>query len=362
LEGLACEPPTGALVFATAAWGPGLGALVEAVGDELGDCPMVGTSVAGLFASGKGTAENPGLGIAVFSGLEFNSVLLDDLDLNDPESGREILDHLIAEPGPSDVLMLLADLRLQSPEPLLAGVASRQQEALVMGLGASPLLGGSAALWRDREFESKGLVATVLRGAAKTRFGVAQGCRAVSGGYEVTRSRDRWISTLDGIPAESVLREAAERTQLPASAESLRQLLVEVVPGDVATPAGDAGVLHNIVGIDPRRSAILLPEEISPGTRVRFALRDAVAARENLEVLVAKHIAPQTAFGFYTAGSSLDRAGQQGAGRDARCFHRHNPDVPILGVRGAQALGPNGSGGSRSKILSDSSLLTTFEN
>ena len=117
----------------------------------------------------------------------------------------------------------------------------------------------------------------------------------------------------------------------------------------------------NIVGIDPRRNAILLPEEVKPGARVRFALRDAVAARENLEALVTKQIVPGCALGIYVSGSSLDYAGADGAGRDARCFDSHDPEVPVLGLRGAQVLGPPGDLETDCAALNDCGLLVVVE-
>lgn len=359
---LGCDAPEAALVFATAAWGPGLPGLLEAVRNELADCTIFGASVAGLFADGQGTADNPGVALALLAGLEVEGVLLEDLAADDPGAGAEIIDHFTRPPGEADLLLLLLDLSQRSPTPLLSGLARRLDAGLLVGLAASALPGGDARVWRDDQIASDAIVGVVLRGGAATHWGVAQGCRALSEPHTVTRARDRWISSFDGRPALDLLREVAERAQLPASAESLRQLMVEIdgAPNRAGCNGG-GNLLRNIVGIDLRRNAILLPDPVQPGTRVRFALRDAVAARENLEGVVAQHAVAGCALGLYVCGTSLDYAGAHGAGRDARCFSAHDPSFPVLGLRGAQLLGPAGSVGTDCTALNDCGLLGVVE-
>jgi len=350
-----------ALVFATAAWGPGLPNLLEEVRRELGECVMYGASVAGLFADGEGTADNPGLAVAQLAGCEIEGVLLEDLAVDEPESGREIVDHFVRPPGEADVLLLILDLSHRSPNPMLRSLAQQLAAGLVVGLGASAPAASDAVVWHDDQVAAGGLLGLVLRGTRATAWGVARGCRALSGHHLVTRSRDRWISSFDGQPALDVLRGVAERAGLAVSGESLRQIMLEI---DLA-PNGDSesvggSLLRGVVGIDPRRKAILLPDDFQPGTRLRFVLRDAVAARENLESLVAEQIVPGRGLGLYLSGSSLDYAGAGGAGRDARCFQNHDPDFPVLGLRGSQLLGPAGRDGTDCTALNDCGLLAVF--
>jgi small ligand-binding sensory domain FIST len=363
-ESLGAHAPGSALVFATAAWGPGLPGLLEAIRSQLGDCTIFGASVAGLFAAGQGTAANPGVAVALLYGLEVEGVLLEDFAADQPDCGAEIIDHFTRPPGVGDLLLLLVDLRHQSPDSLLDSLAKQLDAGLVVGVAASAPPGGDASVWCDDQVASAAAVGVVLRGAAATHWGVAQGCRILSEPLTVSRSRDRWISSFDGRPALDILRELAERAHLPASAESLRQLMVEIDCAPNGSNSGcDCGgkLLRNIVGIDPRRSAILLPEAVPPGARVRFALRDAVAARENLEALVAQQVGPGCALGLYLSGSSLDYAGADGAARDARCFSSHDPNFPVLGVRGAQLLGPAGDVGTHCAALNDCGLLVVVE-
>ena len=358
--------PETALVFATAAWGPGLPDLLEAVRRELGACEIYGASVAGLFADGEGTADNPGLVVAQFTGLEIEAVLFEDLPADEPESGSEILDHFERPPGEMDLLLLLLDMHHQSPAPLFRTLAKQLHDGLVVGLGASAPTSGDAVVWHNDQIVSGGLLGVVLRGAGTTQWGVARGCRALSGDHLVTRARDRWISSFDGQPALDILREVAERAGLPATAESLRQIMLEIdyAPnGESESAAGS--LLRSVVGIDPRRKAILVPDDLQPGTRLRFVVRDAVAARENLETLVAGQVAGQVdrerGLGLYLSGSSLDYAGARGAARDARCFREHDPDFPVLGLRGSQLLGPAGRVGTVCTALNDCGLLAILE-
>lgn len=362
-ENLGPHSPGCALVFATAAWGPGLPGLLEAVRGELGDCRTLGASVSGLFAEGEGTADNPAVAVALISGLEVEAVLLEDLAPSKPESAAEIIDHFTRPPGDADLLLLLLDLHHESPNGLLDGLAECLDAAgLVVGLAASALPAGEAVVWCDDQIASAATLGIILRGAVGTHWGVAQGCRALSELHTVSRSRDRWISSFDGRPALEILREVAERADLPPTGDSLRQLVLEIDCARNGLECDCGGkLLRNIVGIDPRRNAILLPETIQPGARVRFALRDAVVARENLEALVTQKIVPGSALGLYFSGSSLDYAGADGAARDARCFAAHDATFPVLGVRGAQVLGPPGQQGTDCAALNDCGLLVVIE-
>lgn len=361
-ENLAGRVPETALVFATAAWGPGLPDLLAAVRRELGDCAMYGASVAGLFADGQGTADNPGLAVVQLAGCEIEAVLLEDLAADEPESGAEIVDHFARPPGEEDLLLLILDLHHRSPNPMLRSLARQLAGGLVVGLGASAPAAGDALVWHDDQVVSGGLLGVVLRGTRATGWGVARGCRALSGQHLVTRARDRWISSFDGQPALDILRGVAERAGLSVGGESLRQIMLEIdpAPSDDAQRVGGS-LLRSVVGIDPRRKAILLPDDFQPGTRLRFVLRDAVAARENLESLVAEQVVPGRGLGLYLSGSSLDYAGASGAGRDARCFQTHDPDFPVLGLRGSQLLGPAGRDGTDCTTLNDCGLLAVLK-
>jgi small ligand-binding sensory domain FIST len=361
-ENLCGSLPASALVFATAAWGPGLPDLLSAVRRELGGCEVFGASVAGLFAAGAGTAENPGLAVALLADLEVEAALLEDLAADEPESGAEILDHFRRPPAAPDLLLLMLDLQHTSPTPLLRSLGQHLETSLVVGLGASPPSGRDALMWRDDRLVSGATLALVLRGAGPAHWGVAQGWRALSGSHLVTRSRDRWISSLDGQPALEVLRGVAGRAGLSASDESLGQIMLAVDHTENGeTEAAAGSLLRSVVGTDPRRKAILLPDDFQPGTRLRFVVRDAVAARENLEVLVTEQVKPGSGLGLYVSGSTLDYAGARGTARDARCFASHDANFPVLGLRGSQLLGPAGSVGSQCTVLNDCGLLTVLE-
>jgi small ligand-binding sensory domain FIST len=359
-ERLAPAEPRAALVFATAAWGPALFGLLASVEEELGDCPAYGATVAGLFGEGQGTADNPGLVIALLGGADVQAVLLEDLSPDDPESGPELLDHFAQPPGKGDLLLVLADLRHRSPDALLAGFSRRGVEAVIAGLGAAALPEEAPRIWAGGQVVRQGVLGVIVRGAASARYGIAKGCRPLSAPFVVSRVRDRWISGLSGESALGLLREAARHARLPETADSLRQLMVEVSAPQSAEEAG-GGRLRNIVGIDPRRDAFLLPEDVAPGSRLCFAVRDAVAARENLESVVERLLVPGSGFALCASGSSLDYAGERGAARDARCFAAHNPSIPVVGLRGTQSFGTVSGTGEQLAALTDSTLLVVMD-
>lgn len=347
----ACE--NFALVFATAAWGPELGKLLERIDSELCGVDFVGASVAGAFAGTQAAADNPAVVVALLADWQPECLLIEDLACDDPQAGAELLDHLAAPLGSDDLLLLALDVRLRSPAALLSGLARGLDAGLVAGLGASALPGGDAFVWRGTQRVASGVLACVLRPAAATHWGIAPGCRSISARLEVTRARDRWISTLSGEPAIDVLRAAAANAHLEASADSLRQLLVRVDRED--------GLSYPISGVDPRRGAILLPADISIGQPVRITMRDAVAARESLEAVVDQHARGKTGLGLYLASSRGGHASQGDLARDARCFVQRAPSLPVLGLRAAHVIGPPGATGRGAQLLAGAALLAVVE-
>ncbi|MCP4037024.1 MAG: hypothetical protein GY733_08825 [bacterium] len=352
-RGLSAGEPRRALVFATAAWGSALGELLAAVEGELGGLDLAGASVAGVFARGQAIADNPGLGVALFEGADAEFVFVEDLVVDDPESGPEILDHIGRPLASGDALLLAMDLHHRSPAALLAGLVEGVGAGLVLGIGASAASAGDALVWRGRETAASGVLAVVLRGGGAVHWGVARGSRAITPVYEVTRARDGWIGSLGSEPAVKVLREAAASVHLEQSAESLRQLVVEVDRGGKQ--------LCPISGVDLRRGAILLPIAVVAGDRVRISVRDAVAARENLEAVVSEHARPDASFGLYLTPAGNGHSAQGDLVRDARCFHERVEPFPVLGLRASQVLGPPRHLAGECRPLSDCSLLAVLE-
>ncbi len=351
-----------ALVFATTAWGPQLGELLDEVAGGLDAEVMAGASVAGLFAAGRGTAQNPGLAVLTLSDIRAEGILLDGLRGAEEGAAAELLERLSAPPGPEDLVLFFADSVGLLPESTFAGVGEILAPSLALGLGASALPGAGPRVWCGGEPCEGALAGFVLRGVGRPRWGVAQVGRAVSEPQTVTRSRDHWIKALDDRPASQVFEEVARSCGIADSRQARRYLVASIGPG----PAGSGSEandhdLRDVVGLDPRRGSLALPHAVPVGSKLTFYLQDEVATRENLENLIVEQAGASPLFGLYLAPEVGSFPATADLGATARCLQDGFPDAPILGLQGAYPLASLRDPADGCRALSHSSLLALIE-
>jgi small ligand-binding sensory domain FIST len=150
--------------------------------------------------------------------------------------------------------------------------------------GTSP--GGNALILDDRVHRS-GLVGVSLRGAVRVDTVVSQGCRSVGSTLIVTKARKNVVLGLGGRPALQVVRELVE--ELPEDDKKLLEkgLFLGIVINEYKDRFGrDDFLIRNVVGVDEHHDAVALNAMVRVGQTVRFHLRDAKTADEDLALLL----------------------------------------------------------------------------
>ncbi len=365
LDGLVADSPSAALVFATDAWGAALPDVVSAVADRLPIPVTGGGSVEAIWTARQGTSRNPAVAVLVMAGVGVESALLDGISGEEIHAGEDLLAHLAASESESDLLFLLMDSESLLPQPLMAGVTTElgSGSLSVAGLGLSAVRGGSCLAWRDRELRSGAVLG--LRFGARSRICVAAACRVLPHPLNITRARGNWILGLEGRPAHEVYCDLVRELDLGDPALAVRHLSVVTSnknANEVANPQGSpGGRLRKLVGIDPERGAISLPEPVQSGDVLRFALHDEVGARENLERVLDSSAKRQPAFGFFTTASLHGRSPFGGIDREARALAERFPGVPILGLHGAFQLAAGPEVEPDAQVLTHVGLLTLID-
>ena len=107
----------------------------------------------------------------------------------------------------------------------------------------------------------------------------------------------------------------------------------------------------------------MLSEEVEPGQRLAFAVRDAEAARKNLEGTV-RELSRELAGSAPIAGLYFDCAGRGTqlygtSGVDLRLLRARFPDLPLIGMRSAFELAPHRG---RLALHSFTGVLALFTN
>jgi small ligand-binding sensory domain FIST len=160
-----------------------------------------------------------------------------------------------------------------------------------------PLVGGLAGgeshdltrLFLDGDVLDDGAVGVVLGGAVTAATVVSQGARPIGPDMVVTKAADNVLFELAGQPAldklEQVVRTLPEEEQELAA----RGLLIGVAMDEYAEEHEHGDFLvRGVVGADTDTGAIAIGDVVEVGRTVRFQVRDAGAADEDLTELLER--------------------------------------------------------------------------
>jgi small ligand-binding sensory domain FIST len=229
---------------------------------------------------------------------------------------------------------------------------------LVGGLATGHGGRGTTRLFADGEIVNSGAVGVLLGGSLMTSTVVSQGARPIGPPMVVTKAEDNILYELAGMPALAKLEEIV--AGLPDGERGLVEagLLIGVAMDEYAEEheRGDF-LVRGVIGADPEVGALAAGEIIEVGQTVRFHVRDAGAADEDLTHLLG----------------DLDLAPIEGAllfscsGRGRAMFPNSDHDVRALrdvlgrpGIGGFFAAGEIGPVAGRNHVHSFTASILAF--
>ncbi|WP_219471898.1 FIST signal transduction protein [Nonomuraea rhizosphaerae] len=250
---------------------------------------VIGCSATGVIGDGQGVELTSAVSAwaATLDGAELTTFALETLTAEDrfvvvglPERTTE--DHvaiLLADPYtfPTDAFVeksveVLGDL------PLIGGLANGMQGR------------GSVRLFADGEIYSEGAIGVLLSGAVRVSTVVSQGCRPIGPSMVVTRAEENLLLELAGQPALGRLEDIVSDLD-----EDDRELVASGLQIGVAMDEyaerherGDF-LIRGVIGIDPEREAVAIGDIVEVGRTVRFQVRDAATADEDLYDVLDAH-------------------------------------------------------------------------
>jgi small ligand-binding sensory domain FIST len=142
---------------------------------------------------------------------------------------------------------------------------------------------GSTRLFVDGEVHTRGGVAVRLGAEAGARTVVSQGCRPIGHPMTVTRAERNLVLELAGMPAYQRLVEIV--SALPPAEQELvaRGLHVGIAIDEYADDHGRGDFLvRGVLGVDEQGGAVAVGDVVEVGQTVRFQVRDAAGAGEDL--------------------------------------------------------------------------------
>lgn len=283
----------------------------------------IATTAVSVIGGSSEIEDGPGLS-AFAARLPVHTVTPVRLTPIESPDGRDLIgwpDDL----GSAHTLLVLGDPFTFPADDLLVGAADRAPGLRVVGgLASAGTRPGVDRLVLDGSIHHDGAVGLAIGGGPPIGTVVSQGCRPLGEPFTVTASEGRFIATLGGRPALDRLQETAA-----AATEAERDLLRRGVHLGIAVDEqrdelgrGDF-LIRSVIGADRGTGAIAVGARVPVGTTVRFQVRDAASADEDLALMLG---------GERAAAALLFTCN----GRGAHLFGV--PDHDALAVQGA--LGP----------------------
>jgi len=221
----------------------------------------------------------------------------------------------------------------------------------VGGLAPGPAGYGSARLLLGSDAYATGAVGVMLGGDVHAAITVSQGCRAIGPAMTVTAAEGDVLLGLAGRPAYRRLREIlAEQPEGIREQASTAGLHLGIALNEYAEHHGSGDFLiRGVVGVLPERDGIQVGDHVEVGQTVRFQVRDAASAAEQLRAVLRK---ARQAPGYESIGGALlvschGRASGLfpppfGAGHDLHTVRTELGTGAVAGFFGTGEIGPVG--------------------
>jgi small ligand-binding sensory domain FIST len=314
-----------------------------------GPAMLLGCSASGVIGAGRGVEERGAVSAwaAVLPGARLDAFRLETLKADDrlvvvgmPEGqDDDVVGVLLADPYsfPVDAFVERSDEALPGL-PLVGGLAESSGPGgdVPGGAPGAEVPGepgrGQARLCVGGEVYGDGAVGVVIGGPVAAATVVSQGARPIGPDMVVTKAEENVLYELAGVPALEKLEQIV--LGLPEDEQELagRGLLIGVAMDEYADEHEHGDFLvRGVVGADTDSGAIAIGDVVDVGRTVRFQVRDAGAAEEDLAALLERFdLAPVEGALLFSCN-----------GRGQAMFPDSDHDAKVLD----RAFGPAGVGG-----------------
>ena len=332
---------TGAVCFATPAYGAAYPMILRTVASEAHTREVAGCSSMGVIAGETETESGHALAVLVFGGNE-NEIratrfFVPTLRGRAAGVASDIAAAVRPKLDKSNLLILFADTYNFEAEATIEALATELPGVTIAGGGASEdgSIGETFVFCGDT-ISSNAVSGMLISGEFELTLANSIACGLIGTAHRVTAARDNIVIELDGRPAYEVFEEAAG----PLAADLRRALTYIFVAIPVYENADtiERGqfVVRNIVGASEEHGVIAVAFQPKVGDTVGFVLRDAERSREDLKATLDDlndRLDNKTppAFGLYFNCVSRGAGLYNIPGHDSAYIRRALGPVPIAG-------------------------------
>ncbi|HEX7837119.1 MAG TPA: FIST N-terminal domain-containing protein [Kofleriaceae bacterium] len=243
-------------------------------------------------------------------------------------------------------LLVLADPFSGNVQGLIDGLDAAFPRARKFGgLVSGGRMPGTDWLFANGEAFRTGAVGVAFTGDLAIDMIVAQGCRPIGAPMVVTRAEGNLILELDGAPPLQVLQSLHDSLDARDRALFRHSLFVGIEMQDSLVHREGELLVRNIIGLDPAANVLAVAARLRPFQVIRFLLRDAMAATQDLLGLLERHRAAgqgtcDGALLFSCLGRGAHLFGEPD--HDCKLFRQHVGDVAVGGFFCNGEIGPVG--------------------
>jgi small ligand-binding sensory domain FIST len=337
------------VVFFTAEHAPHSQGLLSTLARVTHSDRIVGSSGTGVLTGAGEIEGRHGMAVLVFVSdqMQTRRFLFEPLREHDEEVGTKI--GQMVGTDQSSLLALFPDTYNGQPNQLLRGMEQKIGFVPVVGAGSSES-GMAQATYQvcGEQCRTNSVAGLQLSGSFEAVIDITQGCQPITEPMVITKAEGNLIFEIDNRPALEVF---AKLLKGPI-AEDLRRALMFIFVGLPADPergtvAAGQYLVRNIIGLDPKKGAVGVADQVREGQSMIFTLRDGQRARDDLNQMLERQArkmdGKKLAFGLYfnccARGNSLYGV----PGIDTAYIRQALGDFPLLGTFGGYELAPLGT-------------------
>jgi small ligand-binding sensory domain FIST len=337
-----------AVVFASVQHAPQAERVLDAIHESVSPAALIGCVGEAVVGGSREVEAEPGVSVwlASFPGgvetfhMEFVSTesggAFGGWRFRDAESNGDPAVHLmICDPFTFPADLLLEHLNESVPGSIVIG-----------GNASGAAQPGQSIMFQDRQIHRDGAVGARLPGSVGIRTLVSQGCRPIGDALVVTQAERNVVFALAGRPPLERLRETVSALAPPDRELVSHGLQVGRVIDEYKAEQGMGDFLvRGVIGADPDTGAVALGDHPEVGQTLRFHVRDAATADEELRALLEREVRDMPG---QPAGALLFTCNGRGTrlfptpDHDARLVSSYLGGVPVAGFFCAGELGPVG--------------------
>jgi small ligand-binding sensory domain FIST len=320
--------------------------VLSGVGRALPGAVVIGCSATGVLTSAEELENASAVAVMVLGGDGplprplFRRGVRDDSRVAGAQLGRDAMAALGGEPGGAALALLIDPGELDAAD-FVAGLVETAPELLIIGAGASGGAKGSR-VFNDGQAHPDACVALLLPAALRPTFGMTQGCQGLTEPMTITAADGNLILEIEGRSPIDILEQALAEPRNRGLGQMTGHLLAGI--GDITSAGRSDYVVRPFAVADTESRALAVAEPVRPGQTIRFTLRDAIGARDDMKAMLDEQAeargqaAPGFGVYFNCAGRGSALYGKPGL--DPELIRRRFGQLPVIGIESSFEIAP----------------------